>query len=150
MELQNRGNPPATASPRACDFCHWQTNVRWLDQDKWACAPCARLYVKRLEQEVMEKKYTAPFTARQVRGMVVGMIFSDKGRRMRIVRIGTAYIDSTGKPAFDAWAVPDDEKKCAKCGSTGVVSGAVNSEQAARGVVHRTVACPVCSPGAGQ
>jgi hypothetical protein len=57
----------------------------------------------------MEKKYTAPFTARQVRNMVVGAIFYDHGKKMRVTRIGTAYIDSTDKPAFDSWAVPESE-----------------------------------------
>jgi hypothetical protein len=55
----------------------------------------------------MEKKYTAPFTARQVRNMIVGSIFYDHGMKMRVTRIGTAYIDSTDKPAFDSWAVPE-------------------------------------------
>jgi hypothetical protein len=98
------------ARPRACDFCHLHTDVRWLDQDKWACAECARRYVKRLEEQAAEKKYTAPFTAAQVRAAVPGSVFLDHGVKMRITRTGPAYIDATRKPAFDTWAVPDQEK----------------------------------------
>lgn len=61
----------------------------------------------------IEKKHTVPFTATQVRNSVVGMIFYDHGVKMRVTRIGAAYIDSTDKPAFDTWAVPDQESKTA-------------------------------------
>jgi hypothetical protein len=56
-----------------------------------------------------EKKYTAPFTAAQVANAAVGTIFIDQGVKMRITRVGTAYIDATKKPAFDTWAVPVQE-----------------------------------------
>lgn len=39
-------------------------------------------------------------------------------------------------------------RECTRCGGAGVISGAVSDEQAARGVVHRTVACPACHDGA--
>ena len=57
----------------------------------------------------MEKKYPAPFPARQVKNMVVGTFFYNHGKKMRITRIETAYIDSTNKPAFDSWAVSEQE-----------------------------------------
>ena len=56
-----------------------------------------------------EKKYTAPFTARQVEGAKVGKIFFDHDVKMRITRVGVAYINHNGRPAFDSWAVPVEE-----------------------------------------
>ena len=57
-----------------------------------------------------EKKYTAPFTATQVETAKVGAIFIDHGVKMRITRIGAAYIDDSKRPAFDTWAVAVKEK----------------------------------------
>jgi hypothetical protein len=58
----------------------------------------------------MEKKYTVPLTAAQLKFAVVGAVFQDHGVKMRITRIGTSYTDWTGKPAFDSWAVPVEAK----------------------------------------
>jgi|GEM_PF-3868713 len=56
-----------------------------------------------------EKKYTAPFTAAQVANVGVGTVVVDRGVKMRITRIGAAYIDETKRPVFDAWATPVQE-----------------------------------------
>lgn len=52
MQLQRREEALAAEHlPRACDLCHAETEVRWLDQDTWACARCARLYLALLGEK---------------------------------------------------------------------------------------------------
>ncbi len=58
-----------------------------------------------------EKKYTAPYTARQIYHAKVGNTFFDQGVKMRITRVGDPYIDVDHKPAFDSWAVPVVDKE---------------------------------------
>jgi len=52
-----------------------------------------------------EKRYTVPCTAAQIRHAVVGTVFYDGGKPMRITRVGASFIQD-GKPVFNAWAVP--------------------------------------------
>ena len=48
MEIRERVKQLAIEQPRECDFCHGHTDVRYLDQDIFACAQCANLYLAQL------------------------------------------------------------------------------------------------------
>jgi hypothetical protein len=56
----------------------------------------------------MGKKYTVPLSAAQLKAAAVGNIFMHHGVKMRITRIGIAYVDADDKAVFDTWAVPAD------------------------------------------
>jgi DNA-directed RNA polymerase subunit RPC12/RpoP len=99
-----------------CDRCHQALASRFAGH-QLVCHRCRKQILLELlweqrcspnkREKRMEKKYTVPFTALQVRNTVLGRIFEDHGRMMRVTRIGTAYIDPAGKPVYDCWAVPE-------------------------------------------
>jgi hypothetical protein len=108
-----------------CDRCHVSGGVRFVDHF-WMCRRCARVYLQQLETEramptahcqsrtaanavTEEKRYTVPCTAAQIRNAVVGNVFYDSGKLMRITRVGASFIQD-GKPVFSAWAVPNQAR----------------------------------------